>query len=348
MHAGVTPSNQVLIPAHIQGAALARGEILGLAGQTMGTTWSLRWVAQVGAPDRGAAATLGVHLQNRLDELVASLSHWLPDSELSRYNRACAQSWHAMSEDFFAVLSTALDVAGQTNGAFDPTLGALVAAWGFGPEPRYSEGAPIAPDAGHIDALRKQAGWHRLALDRTHRQVYQPGGISLDFSGIAKGYAVDQIAQLLEKQGVRHYLLEVGGELRAAGMKPDAQPWWVALELPPHEGIGLDFAPSVLALHELAVASSGDYLRCYFENGQRRAHTLDARTGQPLTNELAAVTVIHADCMLADAYATALMVLGVEAGLQLADRLGLAARFIERLPHGLRESGSRSYLALRQ
>ena len=158
----------------------------------------------------------------------------------------------------------------------------------------------------------------------------QPGGVQLDLSAVAKGYGVDRLAFYLKSQGVQHYLVEVGGELRGAGLKPDGQPWWVVLEQVP----GADGAEAadelVLALHGLSVATSGDYRRYFERDGRRYSHTIDPRNGVPIANDLASVTVVHPQCMAADAWSTALTVLGAEQGLRLAERLGLAARFVAR------------------
>jgi thiamine biosynthesis lipoprotein len=183
-------------------------------------------------------------------------------------------------------------------------------------------------------------GQPRPLLDHAGRRLYQPGGVILDLSSVAKGYAVDRLALRLETLGVRHYLVEVGGELRGAGVKPDGQPWWVELEGVPDAPAASSSAPipqSVVALHGLAVATSGDYRR-YFHHARRRAsHTLDPRSGYPIANEVASVTVLAPTCMAADALSTALTVMGVDAGLPFAEGRGLAARFLLRREGGLRE-----------
>ncbi len=183
-------------------------------------------------------------------------------------------------------------------------------------------------------------------LDGEARALFQPGGLLLDLSSVAKGYAVDQLGRCLERHGVRHYLVEVGGELRGAGMKPDGEPWWVELEGVPGTAGGP--ARPVVALHGLSVATSGDYRR-FFQNGaQRASHTLDPRTGYPIANGVASVTVLHASCMAADALSTALGVMGDEAGLAFAEEHGLAARFLLRRQAGLAERHSSAWRALLQ
>ena len=326
---------RVLLPHHIsEDPAPAGADIVALAGLTMGTSWSVRLVAPA-----DLQARLQHGLQQQLDAVVAQMSHWEVQSDLGRYNRAPAGSWHALEADFFTVLDCALDVMRDSGGAYDPCAGALVNLWGFGPEQRYDEPGFIAPTQAQTAAVCDRRASQRIALDRDARRFYQPGGMQLDLSAIAKGYGVDKLAGYLEAQGIHHYLVEVGGELRGAGVKPDGQPWWVALEQPPswssNDGPCDEF---VLALHGLSVATSGDYRRYFERDGQRVAHTIDPRTGMPATHDLASVTVVHAHCMAADAWSTALTVLGPQVGLALAEQRGLAARFVQRGARGYGET----------
>jgi thiamine biosynthesis lipoprotein len=230
-----------------------------------------------------------------------------------------------------------------SGGAYDPAAGALVELWGFGPRRRYDHAGFYAPDAAAI--ARAQAGRARPTLDRAGRRLLQPGGAVLDLSSVAKGYAVDRLALCLEGRGLRHYLVEVGGELRGAGLKPDGQPWWVEVEAVPDAG---GARQAVVALHGLSIATSGDY-RQYFEFEQRRvSHTLDPRTGRPAASGIAAVTVLAPTCMAADALSTALNVLGHVEGLAFAERRALAARFLVRHADRLREVVSPAWEALLQ
>ena len=198
-----------------------------------------------------------------------------------------------------------------------------------------------------VAALVESAGRRRLEFDRSGRRLYQPGGVLLDLSAVAKGYGVDRVAAWLEAQGVRHYLVEVGGELRGAGVKPDGQPWWVALEQPGgSEAAGADDGGILLALHGLAVATSGDYRRSFERDSQRYSHTLDPRTGYPIRNGVVSVTVIHQRCMAADALSTALTVLGPEKGMCFAEAHCLAARFLVRDGERLVELASSGFLEM--
>jgi len=303
------------------------------AGESMGTTWSVRVVdsRQADPPDWQAG------IQQQLDQVVAEMSHWQSDSDLGRFNRAPAGSWHVLPPAFAKVLTYALEVAEQSFGAYDPSAGALVNLWGFGPTGRHDHPDFSFPDAQQIADAMSVCGWQRLHFDRSASRIFQPGGIQLDFSAVAKGFAVDHVARYLEGQGLRHYLVEVGGELRGAGMKRDGQPWWVGLEAPEDMQSG----STVAALHGLAIASSGDYRRCFEYAGQRYAHTVDPRTGYPLSNQIASVSVLHAHCMAADALSTALMVMGLEEGMAWADDRGIAARFLVRAEAGYTEHVSR-------
>jgi thiamine biosynthesis lipoprotein len=291
----------------------------------MGTRWSVHLVLAYGAP----TAVLWASIQAQLDALVEQMSSWDPKSVLSRYNDADADSWHSLPADCAEVVERALQFARDSDGAYDPAIGALVDAWGFGSAPRRE--AP--PAAAQINALRARSGWQRLRYDAAARQLYQPGGLRLDLSAIAKGYAVDRLAALIRAQGVRHFLVEVGGELYGEGCKPDGQPWWVALEEPEGQAVGQGLPETiVVALDGLAVATSGDYRQSFHYAQRRYSHTLDPRNGWPVAHHLASVTVLHARCIDADALATLLMVLGLEQGMLYAQRRQLAARFVVRAP----------------
>lgn len=280
----------------------------------MGTSWSARIV------DAGPNAEAGI--RTVLDRIIARMSHWEPDSDLSRFNRAAAGAWQQLDPELSRVLGAGLSVATASNGAFDPAMGELVDLWGFGP-PGPRTGIPAASEI--TDALGGGVE-HDPALLRARRT----GPAALDFSGIAKGYAVDAIAAHLRETGHADFLVEVGGELLGEGVKPDGQPWWVDLE--PVPGI----APIRVALHGLAVATSGTSQRNFVADGRRYSHTLDPRTGGPISNGVAQVTVLHPQCMLADAWATALTVLGNEA-LPVAEREGLAMHMAVRDGGGMRE-----------
>jgi thiamine biosynthesis lipoprotein len=312
---------RIALPAAIDPAAVAGRDpaaaVVDLRGETMGTTWHVRLAAPPGF-DAGATRAA---IAARLDGIVAEMSHWEPASLLSRFNRAAAGAWTALPPDFAQVMARGLAIAAVTDGAFDPAIGALVDRWGFGPHP-----VAAPPTAAAIDAARARSGWRRLAFEAGTRRLCQPGGLALDLSGIAKGHAVDAVADLLGARGIRHALVEIGGELAGRGLRPDGEPWWVDLETPP----GLVLPPLRIALHGLSVATSGDY--------RRGAHTIDPRTGRPVATGVVSASVIHPSTLAADAWATALTVSGAGEGAALAASAGIAARIVTHDAAGTRET----------
>jgi len=338
--------NRVLIPVALSAPPpppIAQGQVRQWAGETMGTTWSARAVLAPGqAANQAANQAEGIESGIRavLDAVIAQMSNWSDTSDLSRFNRAAAGSWVTLPDDCFTVLQAALQTAHDSGGAYDPTAGPLVDLWGFGPAGRRI----AAPSVDDVLRVRERCGWQRLDVDAGQRCVRQPGGVSLDFCAIAKGFAVDAVSRYLDAQGMAHHLVEIGGELRGQGLRPDGMPWWVELESPSADGTAP--ARTMIALLGLSVATSGDYRRYFEHGGQRFAHTIDPRTGYPAAHALASVTVIHRDCMLADALSTALTVLGPQAGMAFAQRHALAARFLVRTPDGFDELATPAFAAM--
>lgn len=304
-----------------------------LAGATMGTTWSARLAVPPGITPAMAEAAI----QNALDTVVRQMSTWDDGSDLSRFNRAAA-GWQPLPAQCLYVLRHALELACRTDGAYDPTIGPLVNAWGFGPPPYASE----PPSADMLRALMQRVGWQRITLDERGGRAWQPGGACLDLCGIAKGYGVDHAAAALDSLGISHYLIEVGGELRARGSRPDGLPWRIAVEVPD----GSEDHVLTLPLFNRSIATSGDYRRYRKADGLRYAHTIDPRTGRPLDGGVASVTVVHGSCMQADALATALSVLGARDGLAYARRHQVAALFVLRDGDQLRLQASDAFSSL--
>ncbi|WP_374296183.1 FAD:protein FMN transferase [Sphingomonas sp.] len=291
---------RIALPTHIDPAAFATRDasapIVTLEGATMGTRWRVLYAAHADPTPIAAAIT------QTLARIVAEMNHWDADSLLSRFNRAPAGHWFDLPPDFAHVIAAALRIAAASDGAFDPAIGHLVNAHGHGPT--------------HLSGSRD--GWHHLAWDAAARRLRQPGGLALDLSGIAKGHAVDAVSHALRRAGLAHALIDIGGELAGTGIRPDGEPWWVDLENPP----GAPLVPLRIALHGLAVATSGTYIR--------GDHNLDPRTGRPAAHGVVAASVIHQSAMEADALATALTVLGHDAGAAFAIRHALAARLVLR------------------
>lgn len=318
---GADVARRVLVPRVLAPLARPPGPQAAciLTGQSMGTTWTVT-LALPGAVSPASARTA---IESTLAQVVAEMSQWQADSDVSRFNRAPAGSWQAAPAGFRHVLAAALATARDTGGAYDPTIGRLVDLWGFGPgPPRRSPPGPVAIGS-VLDSIRSAGGWQRIAIQGG--RAWQPGAAQLDFSSIAKGYAVDLVSARLAAMGIASHLVEIGGELRGVGVRPDRQPWWVALEEP----LGAT-RETLVALHGIAVATSGDARRFFVRDGRRYGHTLDPRTGYPVDDRVAAVTVLAQDCMTADAQATALTVLGPEAGMAYAIRRDIAARFVLR------------------
>jgi thiamine biosynthesis lipoprotein len=297
-----------------------RVETVQLAGSTMGTSWHVTVIPGARSP---SAATLQGGIETVLEAVNASMSTYRQDSEISRFNALEVDRWFAVSEDFYTVLSAAMAIGWQSRGAYDVTVGPLVDLWGFGPAGPVT--APPAQDA--ITGMRERVGQDHLRLDGEGRRVLKRSPVALDFSSIAKGYAVDLVAQWLSAQGVGRYLVEVGGEMRLAGLSSRGDLWRVAIERPDSTDRAVEEA---IRLTDAGVATSGDY-RNYFElDGQRFSHSIDPRTGYPVAHDLVSVTVVHPSAMMADGWATALIVLGYEDAMAVALEQGLAVYFVRR------------------
>jgi len=333
-----TTRRRVAIPPLADVSLPTRGPIERLGGETMGTTWSVLLVA----PAPVNVAALGPAIRQELDGIVAQMSPWLDASDISRFNRASARSVHSLPEPFFTVLAFALATARDSDGAYDPTVGPLVDLWGFGPASPRAE----PPSPAEIDAVRGRVGWDRIALDAAARTAVQPGGVAVDLSAVAKGYAVDRVAALLRSRHAESFLVEIGGELRGEGVKPDGQPWWVSLERPGRGAARGEEIETVVALYQASVATSGDYRKYFDHGGVRYAHTIDPRTARPVAHDLASVSVVHADCMAADALSTALYVMGADAGLAFAAARNIAALFVRRVNGELVETPTPAFTAM--
>jgi thiamine biosynthesis lipoprotein len=319
--------NRVLVPLQLDGAAPSLGaRTRCIGGETMGTTWQVRWAAS----EAPCEEVLRAAVQAELNLVVAQMSTWLPGSDLDRFNRAPAGSRHTLPEAFGDVLDAALRMAHISGGAFNPAAGALVNVWGFGPSPKYTDPGFLVPGGPEVLAALARTDWCGLRWDAGLRQVHQPGDVWLDLSAIAKGHAVDRVVHRLEALGVHSALVEVGGELRGQGFGPGGQPWWVDLESPPMPHGAPEVPTTRVALHGVSVATSGDYRRAFEHQGAHWPHTIDPRDGRPVSHGLASVSVLHGSCMWADAWSTALMVLGRNAGLALAVEHGIAALFVQR------------------
>ena len=291
----------------------------------MGTTFMVEVVTETLGEERQAEVLELIEAE--LDEVNTKMSHYLEDSELSRFNRSRDTSPFAVSEETLEVFRHAQELARLSSGAFDVTVGPLVDAWGFGPEERVIEPSEPRPDE-VIGRLLAHVGYTKIELDLEHSTIRKTEpSVACDLSAIAKGYGVDQVSEALRREGFGDHLVEVGGEVRAAGLNAAGQPWRIAIERP---GSGGAVPGRIVPLSNLAMATSGDYRNYYEVGGVRFSHTIDPRTGYPISHALASVSVVDELSVRADGLATALAVLGPDEGYELAVEQDLAALFIVR------------------
>lgn len=288
-----------------------------LSGTTMGTRWSAQFFT---APTLDPGPVRAA-LQRAVDQVDAQMSTWKPDSDLMRLNAAAVGEWVAIPTQLMAVLGLGLRIGRASDGAFDIGMGAAVNAWGFGPAAADTTRIRKAMTGTRVPAT------DALILDPEGRRACKRAPLTLDLNGIAKGYGVDRLAKVLTELGIASGLVGIDGEMRAIGLRPNGHPWAIAVEAPDPE---CRSAHSVLALQDAAVATSGDYRHRVEIRGHMLSHTMEPARGAPLLNSPASVTVLARTCAEADAWATALMVLGAEKGGALARRHGLDALFMLR------------------
>jgi len=306
----------------------------------MGTTWSVRAVL----PRELSLATWHDGIQAALDLVDGQMSTYKPQSDLSRFNNAPAGTWHVLPAECFDVVKHAWSVARDSGGAYDPTVGPLVNLWGFGPEATRCE----PPTIEAMSAASERIGWWKLRLDEATHTLYQPGGIYLDLSSVAKGYSVDLVGHYLDRLGIGAWLVEVGGELKGKGVKPDRSPWRIGIERPGAAAGAVQHADQlsqVLTLSGRAIATSGDYRRHFTADDVRYSHHIDPRTGRPVAHRVASVSVLARDAMHADPIGTLMTVLGPDHGLAWASERGLAVMFILHGANGLEEQLSPAFAA---
>lgn len=290
---------------------VAGDPIASLAGATMGTSYHIKISAE--GVDAAEAKRLQDLVDNRLTIIDQLMSTYKQSSEISQFNRLAANHWLDISPETLLVIQAGQHISELSDGAFDMTVGKLVNLWGFGPTININ----LIPDPQNISALQQQIGYKKLQLRDTPPGILKSSeAIYLDLSAIAKGYAVDAVATVLEEQHISNYMVEIGGEIRTAGFKSNQQPWAIGIESPT---AAVHNVQKVLHLSDAAMATSGDYRNYFEDNGKRYSHTIDPRSGYPIEHRLASVTVICEDCMTADALATAIMVMGPEKGLQFAE-----------------------------
>ncbi len=286
-----------------------------IAGETMGTTYSIKIADKVANKKE---------LKNEIDSLLVAvnmkMSTYIPESEISRFNKFGDATWFPVSPEFLLVAKTALEVSRETDGYYDVTVGPLVNLWGFGPAQKKE----IVPTQKELDSVKKFVGFNLLEIrDNPPAIRKKDARVYVDFSSIAKGYGVDAVSEFLARKGLRNHLVEIGGELRASGSKADGSPWRVGVENPNEKGIAI-----AVKLENKSIATSGDYLNYFEYKGKRFSHTINPKTEKPIVHNLASVSVVAKNCMLADAYATAIDVMGAGKGLAFAEKKGLPVYMI--------------------
>ncbi|HSH96043.1 MAG TPA: FAD:protein FMN transferase [Roseimicrobium sp.] len=306
------------------------------SGRALGTTYAIRFV-------RDGSISLKDHergVSNLLERLEQQASTYRTNSELSLFNASRQTNWFPVSKELAEIVVEAQRISALSDGAFDITVDPLVRLWGFGPQGHAGE----IPSASAIHVAKAHVGFRNLEV------ITEPPALrkmdpelTIDLSAIAKGYCVDAVGRYLEQGGVTRYLVEIGGEVRARGLSAANRPWHLGIEKPVD---GVREIGTVVALADMSMATSGDYRNSFVIGKKRYAHIIDPKTGWPAARNVASVSVVHSSCMTADAWATALSVMGAERGLVLAEQEGLACLFVERNGEVIRPSSNASFEAV--
>lgn len=282
-----------------------------IRGKTMGTLYRIKLITS--RWDR--PGHLPALIEARLEEINASMSTYIADSEISRFNKLPAHEPFSPSPDFLEVMRVARDIHNLSQGAWDGTLDPLVTLWGFGRDGQ-KEQVPTQQD---IDTGLSLVNFNRVTISADGTLIKQ-NALTIDLASIAKGYGVDAIATLLKEQGYENFLIEIGGEIFTSGKKNPTTPWRVGINTPSRTA-GLEQVYKILSVEGKAVATSGDYRNAFVRGGRTYSHVLDPRTGYPVTNNVVSVSVVAATCTFADGLATALMVMGPDSGIKLVEQL---------------------------
>ncbi|MBT8374855.1 MAG: FAD:protein FMN transferase [Deltaproteobacteria bacterium] len=291
-----------------------------LSGATMGTTYQVKVIAGYFKSTSG----LKEKIENRLLAINQSMSTYLQDSEISRFNAIRdTQEKLAVSDDFLQVMLAARDIYQKSGGAWDGTIKPLLNLWGFG----NTKQTRRVPDEAEIKKQMRWIGFQHIDIFPKGYLQKKKNTLTLDLASIAKGYAVDQVSDLLRASGINNFLVEIGGEVFAAGFRKDGQPWRVGINQPSTSASIADVY-RVVPLHNRAMATSGDYRNYFEDKGRRFSHIIDPRTGYPVNNGVVSVSIVADSCMFADGLATAIMVMGREHGMTLINSLNDVEGFI--------------------
>lgn len=296
-------------------------------GSTMGTSWSVKVIASVDLD----TVSIEKEMQGLMDRVNAKMSNWIADSEVSQFN-ASAAGCYAISQDTAKVISISQSLSQASNGVFDATAGPLIQLWGFGTD----FGVEHTPDLVDIQQQIANIGYEKIQL-KDGLLCKDTDQLSINLSATAKGYAVDLVADYLEQEGLHNYLVEIGGELRVSGLNLNGSPWRVGIETPEDYGFS-DIAgrpiQEVIEISDQALATSGDYRNFFMDQGVRYSHVIDPRSGYPVPQDVASVTVVHPSALWADGWATTLLAVGSERAIELAEDNDLAVYMILRSEQG--------------
>lgn len=319
----LTKQLSVLILVILVASCAQQEQMLTLTGKTMGTTYHIKVVRNEVLPQH---QLLQAEIDMALELVNNQMSTYRRNSELSRFNQIENLQSAAVSSDTIKVIKEGVRLYHATNGALDITLGPLINIWGFGPDKKPTK----IPSQHQINQALAVMGVDEFSINE-QRLIKHKANLYIDLSSIAKGFGVDKVAAILDKYQVPGYLVEVGGEISVKGVKDDGSPWRIAVEKPNSQGSSIQ---EVVEPGTMALATSGDYRNYFEENGERFSHIIDPRTGYPIKHKLVSATVLHKSSMTADGYATAMMVLGTEASLKLAQERNLAVMLIEKNADG--------------
>jgi len=313
-------------------SACGNGDSLeSIDGPTMGSTYSIKYVRHADLP---APADVQVEVEKILAEVDQQMSTYRSDSDIERFNALPANRCQKMPAPILELVRVGEQLSVQSEGSFDLTVEPLLNLWGFGPQAREEK----VPTAQALAEVRQRVGHGHLRIDGD--QLCKDAAVEVDFNSIAAGYAVDRIAARLEALGIRNYLAEATGELKAAGRKLDGSPWRIALEEPRDDQ---QVAERIIAVDGYGLSTSGDYRNYFVQGGQRFSHTFDARTGAPVSHTLASVTVIHPSALMADGLSTLLLILGPERGWDYAEKHDIGAFFVIRADTGFVTRSSHAF-----
>ena len=304
--------------------------VVAWQGRTMGSPYTVKIVD--GQLTDNQLNAIKAEIENVLTATTRQMSNYLPESELSRFNKTGANTPFKVSSDFARVTRFSIELSRLSDGAFDPTLGHLINLWGFG-ETTDKHVVPAEPE---LHAAMAKCGWHHLTVSKTDELVKDLPDLALDLGAVAKGFGVDQMIRVLQQHGLQNIYASIAGEVRVLGHSPRGTKWVLGISVPVDQWRENDPMAATVAISNQAISTSGDYQKFFIDaNGRRLCHIIDARTGTPIQHPLAAVTVVAPDSMTADGLATTMFVLGPEAGMKVIDaRNDAAALFIVREQDG--------------